>query len=138
LRALAEQLNVREYIFETGFVDERGVSEAFANCALMALPYRDGVSFRRGTLMAALAHAKAIVTTTPRLPLPEVRDGVNMLLVPPDNPSALANAIARVLDNEPLRADLQTGAQALGALFQWDYIAAEMGKVFEKAMSSRT
>jgi glycosyltransferase involved in cell wall biosynthesis len=132
LRALAEQLSVREHIYQTGFVDERGVSEAFANCALMALPYRDGVSFRRGTLMAALAHAKAIVTTTPRLTLPEVRDGTNVLLVPPDNPSALATAIARALSDEALRANLQTGAQALSKLFQWDYIAGEMGKVFVK------
>ena len=132
LKNLAEQLNVRSYIFETGFVDERGVSEAFENCTLMALPYRDGVSFRRGTLMAALAHAKAIVTTTPRLPLPEVRDGLNMLLTPPDNPSALAQAIARVLNDKGLRAHLQTGARDLSRLFQWDYIAGEMGKVFEK------
>ena len=134
LRTRAEQLHVREFIYETGFVDERGVSEAFENCTVMALPYRDGVSFRRGTLMAALAHAKAIVTTTPRLPLPEVRDGLNMLLAPPDNPSALAHAIARVLSDATLRAHLQTGAQDLSRLFQWDYIAGEMGKVFQKVI----
>ena len=134
LKTLAEQLNVRQHIFETGFVDERGVSEAFANCALMALPYRDGVSFRRGTLMAALAHSKAIVTTTPRLSLPEVRDGANMLLTPPDNPSALADAIGRVLSDNSLRDHLQAGARDLSRLFQWDYIAAEMVKVFKEVI----
>lgn len=131
LEQLAAGLGVKDRVHLTGFLDERGVSEAFAACVCVALPYRDGASFRRGTLMAALAHGCAIVTTHPHVALPEVRDGENLLLAPPDDPLALADAIARILNDEALRARLQAGAAQLSKLFGWGNIAVETVKVFE-------
>ena len=130
LQRLAAELGVRECVHLTGFLDERAVSEAFAACTCVALPYRDGASFRRGTLMAALAHGCAIVTTLPRVALPEMVDGSNVLLVPPDDAYALANAIERVIRDDALRAQLQAGALALSRRFQWDCIAAQTAEVF--------
>ena len=43
--------------------------------------------------MASLVHGKAIVTTQPRIHLPEVRDEANLLLVPADDAIALADAV---------------------------------------------
>lgn len=130
LESLAGELGVRERVHLTGFLDERGVSEAFAACACVALPYRDGASFRRGTLMAALAHGCAIVTTVPRARVSELRDDENVLLVPPDRPAELADAIARVLDDDGLRARLQLGARALSAQFSWDSIARQTVRAY--------
>jgi glycosyltransferase involved in cell wall biosynthesis len=133
LKQLAVQLNVSQHIYATGFVEARGVSEAFANCACMALPYRDGVSFRRGTLMAALAHGQAIVTTRPRVTMPQVRDGENMRLIAPDDATALADTIALLLADADLRQRLQAGALTLSKQFGWDVIAAQTRAVFEQA-----
>lgn len=130
LDALADALSVRDRVFETGFLDNAGVSAAFAACDCIALPYRDGASYRRGTLMAAFAHGAAIVTTEPRVRLPELRDGDAALLVPPDHPQRLADAIARVLTDADLRARLQAGSAAVSSLFRWDRIAAETLAVF--------
>ncbi|MCL4505550.1 MAG: glycosyltransferase family 4 protein [Chloroflexi bacterium] len=127
---LAEQAGVREHIAVTGYLNDRGVTEALTACDCIALPYRDGVSFRRGTLMAALAHGCAIVTTHPRVQLPEIVDGANMLLAPPADPQALAGAIARVLQDIELRRRLQAGSTALSRLFTWDHIAAETLEVY--------
>lgn len=132
LETLARDLGIYDRVHLTGFLDERGVSEAFASCDCVALPYRDGASFRRGTLMAALAHGCAIVTTTPRAAVPELVDGENTLLVPADAPDALADAVQRVLSEGALKARLQSGAQALSRLFQWDHIATETVRVFER------
>ena len=137
LKQLAQELGVAPFIFETGFVDARGVSEAFAACACVALPYRDGVSFRRGTLMAALVHGKAIVTTTPRVRLPEVRDEINMLLVPADEANALADGVSRVLNDAELRRRLEVGAYELSRRFGWEAIARALVNVFEKVKSAR-
>ena len=43
-----------------------GVSLAIASCDLMVQPYPDGVTSRRGSMMAVLAHARPIVTTRDR------------------------------------------------------------------------
>lgn len=51
-------------------------------CDVLLLPFTDGVSLRRGTLMAALANGCAIVTTTPQGPLPELVHDRDLLYVP--------------------------------------------------------
>ncbi len=137
LQRLAVELGVRERVYLTGFLDERGVSEAFAACACVALPYRDGASFRRGTLMAALAHGCAIVTTTPRVALPELMDGANVLLTPPDDVSALAQAIQRVIADEALRRRLQAGAAELSRRFRWESIAEQTAALLERIVKGR-
>lgn len=128
---LAAGLNVSAQVFRTGFVDDRGVSEAFAACLGLALPYRDGVSLRRGTLMAAFAHGAPIVTTTPRLPIAGLEEGEAFLLVPPDDPPALAAAIARLLDDDALRARLRAGSLRASGRFAWSAIAAETAAFFQ-------
>ncbi len=122
---LAASLDVTAHVFRTGFVEDRGVSEAFAACVGLALPYRDGVSLRRGTLMAAFAHGAPIVTTAPRLPIPGLADNEAFLLVPPDDPPALAGAIARMLDDDALRARLRAGSLRASSRYAWSAIAAE-------------
>jgi glycosyltransferase involved in cell wall biosynthesis len=47
----------------TGGLPAKAISAALAACDLMVQPYPDGVSTRRGSAMAALAHRRAIVTT---------------------------------------------------------------------------
>ena len=134
LMELAGALGAQAHIITTGFLDPNGVSAAFAACDCVALPYRDGASLRRGTLMAALAHGSAIVTTTPRVALPELQHEENALLVPPDDPPALAAAIRRALTEPALRRKLQAGSLRASRLFTWDHIAAETARVFERVI----
>ncbi len=82
---------------QTGFVDNAIVSAHLLACDVVVLPYRDGVSFRRGSLMAALAHGCAVISTEPAQPLPELRDGENIRLVPPASAPALVLAISELL-----------------------------------------
>src|SRR5262249_30002630 len=49
----------------TGFVDDSHASGYLNACDLLALPFKDGVSFRRSSFMVGLAHGCAIITTTP-------------------------------------------------------------------------
>lgn len=133
LMELAGELGAQAHIIATGFLDPRGVSAAFAACDCVALPYRDGASLRRGTLMAALAHGSAIVTTTPRVALPELQHEDNVLFVPPDDPPALAAAIRRALTDAALRHRLQAGSLRASRLFAWDHIAAQTMRVFATA-----
>ncbi len=128
-RRIAER-GLQEHVWETGYRPPEEIAWAFAAVDACALPYRDGASFRRGTLLAALAHGRAVISTLPRVPIPELRDGENILLVPPEDPAALATAIRRILEDPALRARLMAGARALAERFTWERIAAQVEEVF--------
>jgi glycosyltransferase involved in cell wall biosynthesis len=123
--ALTAQLDITDRVRWTGFADDPEVSGHLSACDMVALPYRDGVSFRRGSFMAAIAHGCAIITTAPQVELPELQDGVNLRLIPADSPDALANAILELAGNRDLRARLRTNARTLAGCFTWDQIAAQ-------------
>jgi glycosyltransferase involved in cell wall biosynthesis len=124
LDALIDRLDLGERVHWTGFLDDAGVSEHLQASDLMVLPYQDGISLRRGTFMAALAHGRPILSTTPAAPLPELRHDDNVWLVPPGDAGALTAGLARLLDDAPLRDRLAAAALETSALFSWEHIAA--------------
>jgi glycosyltransferase involved in cell wall biosynthesis len=110
-------------IIRTGFVETPQVSGHLMACDAVVLPYRDGVSFRRGSLLAALAHGCAVISTEPARKLPELKDGDNIRLVPPGSAPALVLAVTELLHAPELRARLGQGARKLASAFGWDAIA---------------
>jgi len=123
LERLIDELSVRTRICWTGYVPSSEVSAALLAADVVLLPYRDGISLRRGSLHAALAHGCAVVSTYPRVPLQGFVDGQNVLLVPPQDPLALARAANHLWRNLSLRRRLSEGAKALAQEFTWDRIA---------------
>ncbi len=119
--ALIAQHALSERVHWTGFVDDQTVSACFYASDLTALPYLDGASLRRGTLMAALAHGRAIVTTTPQARVPELEGVVET--VPPGDATALAEAILRLWRNADRRRMLETAALQASRHFSWEGIA---------------
>ena len=111
------------------------------------MPFADGASFRRGSLLAVMAHGLPVVSTQPRQPesrpragsraltfrdWPQLQHGENALLAPLDDPAALAAAMAQVLSDDALRARLAAGARASAAWFDWDRIAADYLALFAR------
>jgi len=130
IEALVGRLGLAERVIWTGYLKPEEVSATLLAADCCALPFLDGVSFRRGSLMAALAHGCAIITTIPALPMPEVRHGENLFLVPPGDPDTLAAALQIVTSDEVLRRRLMDGAQALYGLFTWERIATQTAALF--------
>ncbi|NTV52619.1 MAG: glycosyltransferase, partial [Candidatus Firestonebacteria bacterium] len=106
---------------------------AAADCAV--LPFIDGVSVKRGSLMACLAQGLPVVTTTPvRGEVDEFQDGVNMRLVPPRDVKALTNAVRELVQDADLRARLALGAWDLARRFSWEDIARRQLALFEEVL----
>jgi glycosyltransferase involved in cell wall biosynthesis len=84
--------------------------------------------------MAALAHGLPIVSTRPRVDVPELRHRENILLVPPDAPVALAEAIARLAEDASLRHHLGKGAVRLAKDFTWEKIAEKTKALYEEIL----
>lgn len=114
----------------TGYEPSRKVSGHLLAADLCVLPYRDGASFRRGTLMAALAHGLAIITTIPLVTNPQIVDGENMALVPAQDPLALAEKIEALAEDHSQRGHLAEGARQLAQSFTWDKIAEQTLQVY--------
>lgn len=121
----ARAAGVGERVHWTGFLPDRELSELLQSCDLLAMPYRDGASLRRGTLMAALAHGRPIVTTEPASTVEELVHGRNVWLVARDDAGALADGIRQVWQDAALRRELGAAALQLARSFSWESIAAQ-------------
>jgi len=81
----------------------------------------------------------AVVATTGGA-LPEVvgNDGETGLLVPPDDPGALAGAIGRLLDDPALRARLgAAGRERVVRRFTWQVTAAGTAACYQAMLDGR-
>jgi glycosyltransferase involved in cell wall biosynthesis len=125
-------LGITRRVHWTGFVEAEQVSAYLMACDVVALPFQDGVSFRRGTLMAALAHGCPIVTTHPSQPDPDLIDGYAMRMVPPDNPARLAEILHELWLDAPQRQTLGANARALARQFSWDTIGQQTLAFFKE------
>lgn len=130
--ALSERLELAPFIHRTGYLEDAAVSDYLAAADVVALPFRDGASYRRGTLIAAIQHGCAVVTTQPAVPIPAFIDGENLRLVPPDDPSALADALRHLYESPEERARLRAGATALAHRFDWSEIARATADCFAR------
>jgi glycosyltransferase involved in cell wall biosynthesis len=83
------------------FVPNERRAELFAEAAVVVLPYVE--ASQSGVVPIAYAHEKPVVATSVG-GLPEaVEDGRTGFVVPPRDERALADAVARLLEDEPLR-----------------------------------
>lgn len=123
--SLIAQLGLGNAITWTGFIDDSAVTAYLAACDTVVLPFRDGASYRRGSLMAAIQHGCAIVTTQPKVTIPTFKSSENMLLFPVEDVSALTKSLQALYHDPVLRATLGDGARALNHHFDWGHIASE-------------
>ncbi len=130
--------NLAPRVHWTGHLPTSEVSAAFLSSDLCLLPYQDGASYRRGSFMAALAHGLPIVTTTPRVPYPDLVDGEIVLLAPPGDAPALAAAVQRALADPALRQRLSTNARRLAQRFTWENIAAASVAAYQTILANPT
>ena len=128
---LIASLDLKDRVTATGYLDSAGVSRALMACDVCALPYLDGASLRRGSLLAAIAHGRAIVTTLPLFPIDGLTHNESALFVPPNDPAALAAAIRQVLIDSDLRGRLERGARTAARLYTWDRIAARTVEIYQ-------
>ncbi len=123
VETLIHELGLNERVHWTGPLSEDTVSEALHACDVLLMPYEDGASLRRGTLMAGLAHGCAIITTTPQGPLPELVDGRDLLTMPPGDVAAAVAAIQQLRAEPALADNLRAAAYRASQQFTWAEIA---------------
>jgi glycosyltransferase involved in cell wall biosynthesis len=123
----------------TGYLSAERAAAALqdAETRVGVLPFTDGASLNRGSLIALLAHGLAVITTRPAKPLEGLRHGQHYWGVAARDPAALAEGIKRVLDDPQLAAALRAGARAAAARFAWPRIARLTRKIYAECHTNR-
>jgi glycosyltransferase involved in cell wall biosynthesis len=137
LESRIEQRGLRAAVAWTGHMADGDASPVLSAADLFVAPFDDGASFRRGSLMAGLAHGRPVVSTTPARPSAWLRDGQGLALVPPCDAPALAQRMAALLDAPSERKRLAAAARALAERFAWPDIAARTREVYESVRRPR-
>jgi len=108
-RNLAKDLGILEKVCFPDWLDEVGVSELCASSDVLVLPsYAEGLAM---SVLEGLSHGLAVVTTPVGAHLEVIEPEVSGILVPPGDVTALADALARVIEDESLRSRLARGAR---------------------------
>jgi glycosyltransferase involved in cell wall biosynthesis len=116
-------------VIRTGWLPPRRLSAYLLAGDVALLPFLDGASGRRGSLLACAAHGLPIVTSQPAAP--EVQPYVEAVRL---EPSELAAAVLGVW-RKPTK--LRAASQALASEVSWPRIAAQHVELYERLLYSR-
>ena len=140
IRAITDSPGLRRCVYWTGFTRPEEVSRNLSRTDVCVLPFREGGSYRHGTLVAALVHGLPIVTT-PTAPavaseftdgFPRLRHLENCFLIPAGDVRPLAGAIEQLAGDSQLRQRLSQGSRELAPYFQWNRIAQSTLTMYEQ------
>ena len=138
LRALATEYQLDRWVHWIGYCPVEEVSTYLLASDLCVLPYDDGISSRRGSLMAALAHCVPVISTHPRIPSAYFKDGENVSLVPPRDPEALRDRIMELMMAAQKRTGLSQNGVQLLRVFAWPRIGQQTLELYAQVSHSRT
>lgn len=102
-----------DWLHATGELAPEETSLHLAACDLFLQPYPDGVSTRRTSLMAALAHGVPVVTTVGPATESLWSQSQAVALAPTNHPVALAHLAKELMHHEPRRLRLARKARSL-------------------------
>jgi Glycosyltransferase len=133
LLARAEELGVDA---RPGYVATEDVPALFSAARAVVTPYRRAT--QSGVVHLAYTFERPVVSTAVGDIPSAVKDGVTGLLVPPDDPAALADALAAVLTDPDLAQRLgRAGAEWLAAEASWPVVAQEVHDTLETGLAGR-
>jgi glycosyltransferase involved in cell wall biosynthesis len=119
--------------FLTRFVEDAEIPAIFRRADVVVLPYRDVE--HSGVLYTGLAFAKPMVLSAVG-GFPEVAASGAASLVPPEDPSALSQALAELTRDADARTRLAAAAKAAATgPYSWDAVAAQTLSLYRELTS---
>jgi len=137
LQKLALEQGVASHvIFNNRFVSAEELVEHVGAADIYITPYRQEAQVVSGTLAIALGAGKAIIST-PYWHARELLAGERGILVPFDNPDAIADAAIRLLDDDGYRHAMRKRAYLHARGTTWQKTAHAYMESFQRARTER-
>ncbi len=126
--------SLKPYSRILGYLKSEEVSRCLQAADLVALPYSDGASERRGTLMGALEHGVAVVSTDGHNTGPTLRGADFLSLVPATDENAFIERVTELLRDDTARAALAKRGQARhDAAYSWPVVTQQFSSALDAA-----
>jgi glycosyltransferase involved in cell wall biosynthesis len=137
LQWIAQQKGVeRNVIFYNRFVSMEELIEFISAADIYITPYLNEAQIASGTLAYTLGAGKAVIST-PYWYAQEMLSEGRGLLVPFNNPEALADGVIKLLDNEAERHAMRKRAYMFGRKMIWSEVAKSYMESFKRARVER-
>lgn len=137
LERQAERLGVKEHVvFYNRFVSSEELLEFLGAADLYVTPYLNRAQITSGTLAYAFGCGKAVVST-PYWHREELLAEDRGVLVPFNDPAAMAAAIVELLQDEPRRHAMRKRAYTLGREMVWGQVGEQYYELFTRARRKR-
>jgi hypothetical protein len=134
LQALADRLGVAEHIdWVDRFLEPDELTAMIQDCDIYLTPYPNLQQSTSGTLSYAVALGRAVVST-PYIHARELLSDTGGMLVEPNDPAAIANAVNGLLDDPAKLAALQLRTYRRGRKTIWRHFAGNSKAMLEAAI----
>ncbi len=132
---LARSMALEARVLWTGFSPAEDVSAYLSSADIGVFPYPDGVSEKRGTLLAAMCHGLPLVTTHKGHVSSMFIQRENILLVPVGDHKQMAEAIEELIVDEELRNRLSGNAVKAVEGCNWEAIGKKTDELYRLLVS---
>ena len=137
LQALAKKLGVeRQVLFVNRFVSSEEMASLVGSADIYITPYCHEAQAVSGTLAYAMGAGKAIIST-PYWHAAELLDQGRGMLVPFENPAAIATATIALLANDEARQAMRERAYLYARSMVWSRVAQSYMRSFVEATATR-
>ncbi|MDH7486909.1 MAG: glycosyltransferase family 4 protein [Anaerolineae bacterium] len=129
-QALIDELALAAHVrARIAYIPDEEVAAYYRAADVVVLPYRR--IYQSGVLLMAWSYARPVVASSVGGLAEEIRHGQTGLLVPPDDPAALAGALNELLaDRSQAEAMGAAGRRLVEQKFAWDRIAARTAELY--------
>lgn len=122
--------------FFDGYRDLAALQDLIVQADVVVLPYDSREQVTSGVLVEAIAAGLPVVATD----FPHARELLSTgcgLVVPHEDPVALADAVRRILANDAIRADLVASARRIGPSMFWPEVGRVFGELVDRCVLAR-
>ena len=135
LRRLPARLGIEQHVVFTGYRTDvasiMGAADIVTHCSTFPDPFP-------GVVLQAMALGRAVIASNIGGPCEQIEPGVSGHLVPPDDPSALADAITSLLGNPETRGSLGAAARSrVRSVFGSEVFYERLFAVYDRVLSRR-